>query len=394
MPHGRSLAGLVVLAMVAGWRDAGAIPAFARRYKVSCSLCHHPIPKLTAFGEAFGGNGFRFAANEAPRDTIDTGDPLLSLIKDFPLAMRFDAYAQAYSKGRAATDFQTPYAIKILSGGPISKKLSYYFYTYLLERGEIAGVEDALIQVNDIGNQPFDLVVGQFQASDPMFKRETRLTFEDYAIYRARLGEVPVNLTYERGIAASADVLGFTVTGQVLNGNGIGEAESNRRFDNDPAKNFFLHLTRDLGSQIRIGAFGYTGRSESEGVKNRTRMVGVDWTVGGGTVEFNGQYLHRSDNRPFYALGEPAGSLDGGFGELIVRPKNSRWFGFGLYNLIRANGPILDVRLGTPGNLRRYESISAGVGWLERRNFRWSAEVTYDPTQESLRWTLGLVTAF
>jgi hypothetical protein len=381
-------------AALAGVTDANAIPAFARRYRVSCQLCHNPFPKLTPFGEAFAANGFRFAAGEEPRDTINTGDPLLSLMKDLPLAVRFDAYAQAYSKNRAATDFQTPYGIKVLSGGPISKNLSYYFYAFLLERGEVGGVEDAFVQVNDIGGKPVDLIVGQFQASDPMFKREIRLMFEDYAVYRATLGDVPVNLTYERGLVASADVAGFTLTGQVLNGNGIGGAESNRRFDNDPAKNFFLHVTRDLGSQLRVGAFGYAGRSESEGVKNKTRMVGVDWTVGGGTVELNGQYIHRNDSRPFYVIGDPRGSFDGGFAELVVRPPRSRWFGFGLYNLVRANRPILDVRLGTPGNLRKYQSISAGVGRLERRNFKVSTEATYDATQEMLRWTVGLVTAF
>ena len=141
--------------------------AFARKYKVSCALCHNPIPKLTAFGEQFAANGFRFASNEAPRDTINTGDPLLQLANQFPLAMRLEAYAQAYSGGRAATDFQTPYGLKILSSGTISQKLSYYFYTYLAERGEIGGVEDAFLQVNDIGGRPIDLVVGQFQVSDP-----------------------------------------------------------------------------------------------------------------------------------------------------------------------------------------------------------------------------------
>ena len=34
-------------------RDVEAIPAFARKYRVSCSLCHSTIPRLTAFGEEF-----------------------------------------------------------------------------------------------------------------------------------------------------------------------------------------------------------------------------------------------------------------------------------------------------------------------------------------------------
>jgi hypothetical protein len=385
---------LLAISLVGQHSDAAAIPAFARRYRVSCQLCHNPIPALTAFGEQFAANGFRFAAAEEPRDTVDTGDPLLSLIKDLPLAMRLDLYAQVYANGRAATDFQTPYGVKLLTGGPISKKLSYYFYTYLFERGEIGGVEDALVQLNDIGGKPVDLIAGQFQISDPMFKRELRLEFEDYAVYRARVGAVPLNLTYDRGLMAMADVAGFALTGEVVNGNGRGEAEPDRHFDNDAFKNFFLHLSRDLGSHLRLGAFGLLGRSEADEVKNRTGMFGFDGTVTAGAIELNGQYLRRTDTRPTFTADEAGSTIQGGFGEILIRPSGSRWHGFGLYNLVTSDRPILDVRLGTAPGLRRYESFSLGVGRLERRNFRWTAEATYHPEQDAVRWTLGVVTAF
>ena len=51
--------------------EGGAeIPAFARKYKFSCSVCHAPIPRLTEFGDVFAGNGFQIAVEEEPRDTI------------------------------------------------------------------------------------------------------------------------------------------------------------------------------------------------------------------------------------------------------------------------------------------------------------------------------------
>ncbi len=386
--------GLVTMAGLLMPEPAAAIPAFARKYKVSCSLCHNPMPKLTAFGEQFAANGFRFASTEAPRDTINTGDPLLQLANQFPLAMRLEAYAQAYSGGRAATDFQTPYGLKILSSGIISKKLSYYFYSFLAERGEIGGVEDAFLHVNDIGGKPVDVVVGQFQVSDPLFKRELRLEYEDYAVYRARLGDSPVDLTYDRGIVATADVAGFGMTGQLLNGNGAGGAGSNRRFDQDPFKSVFFHVSRDFGENLHLGTFGYTGKTESAGVNSRTEMVGVDATIGGKTFELNAQYLHRSETRPTFRANEPKASFDGGFAELIVRPPKSQWFGFGLYNLVSADRPLLNVRLGGPTGVRRYETLSAGFGRAEQRNFRWTFEATYDINLEKLRWGLGFVTAF
>jgi hypothetical protein len=373
--------------------SAHAIPGFARRYKVSCMLCHNPVPALNAFGEQFAANGFRLAPASLPGDTVATGDPLLTLVQEVGLAFRLDAYVKEYVDGNAVTDFETPYALKLLASAPLSKTISFYFYTFLFERGEIGGVEDALIIFNDIGGESADLSIGQFQVSDPLFKRELRLEYEDYAVYRARMGESPVDLTYDRGLLASVDVLGFGVTGQALNGNGRGPAQPNRRFDNDFGKNFALHLTRDLVPGVRLGAFGYFGRTTSESLRNETTMVGVDATVARGPLELNVQYLHRDDDRPTF--GAPQRSdLDGGFAELLVRPPGSRWHGFALYNLVSATDPLLSVRLGEAGPLERYETITGGVGYLLRRNFRLSGEGTYDVEQDDLRWALGFVSAF
>jgi hypothetical protein len=375
-------------------RDVGAIPAFARRYNVSCQLCHSPFPKLTAFGEDFAANGYRFSAKEDPKDTLSTGDNLLSLMKDVPLAIRLDMYAQGYANGRAATDFQTPYGLKLLSGGSVSRKISYYFYTFLVERGDLGGVEDAFVHFNDLGGVPVDLIAGQFQISDPIFKRELRLEFEDYAIYRARVGPVPVDLTYDRGIMAIADLAGFTVTGEILNGSGIGSAQANRRFDIDSDKNVLLHLTRDLGGSVRLGGFGYHGRSRGNGVSNRTTMLAVDGTVNVGIFELNGQFVHRRDDEPTFTAGEPEARTNGGFGELLVRPGNSRWYGYALYNLVSANRSLLDIREGGPSATSRHETVAGGLGYLVERNVRLSGELTYDVAEETGRVTLGLAAAF
>ncbi len=371
-----------------------AIPAFARRYKLSCATCHNPIPKLTAFGEGFAANGFRLSTGEDPADTVDVGDPLLALQRTLPLAVRLDAYAQAYANGKAAFDFQSPTIIKVLSSAPLSKSISYYFYALLYEAGEVAGVEDAFVYFNDVGGAPVDLMVGQFQVSDAMYKRELRLEVEDYAVYRTRVGDVPADLTYDRGIVASADAGGFTFTGQLVNGSGIGPAQPDGRYDVDRGKNVFLHATRDVVGGLRLGAFGYYGRATANGTRDVTRMAGVNGTFEAGPVELNAQYVHRRDDRPTFTPGEPQARINGGFAELIVRPAGSLWYGYGLYNLVKANRAVMDVGLGAPGPVRRYESLAGGVGHLIRRNLRVSTEVGYDFEQDLTRVSAGLVMAF
>lgn len=384
-----------LIALLLAPSPASAIPVFARRYRVSCQLCHNPVPALTAYGETFAGNGFRMSPNEAPRDTINTGDEELWLPSSLPLAVRLDAYAQAYSGGRAATDFQGPYTLKLLGSGAISRKLTWYMYALLLERGEYGGVEDAYVQVNDIGGKPVDVMVGQFQVSDPLFKREVRLMFEDYAAYRARIGEEPMNLTYDRGAMAIADVAGFTLTAMVTNGNGIGPADDARRFDNGAGKLVAFRASREVVPALRLGGFALSSRHTSEGFTNQATMFGADGTLGVGPLELNVQYLRREDDDPLFngaALGTV--TSEGGFAELLVRPAGSKWHFFGLYNLVTADQPLLDVRLGGAAGLERYESITGGLGYLARRNFKVTAEATRDLELKVTRWSAGFVTAF
>lgn len=381
------------VAVVVAPSPASAIPVFARRYRVSCQLCHNPVPSLTAFGEQFAANGFRMSPGESPRDTITTGDDELWLPRELPLAIRLDAYAQAYSGGNTVTDFQGPYTLKLLGSGAISQKLSWYVYALLLERGEYGGVEDAYVQVNDIGGKPVDLMVGQFQVSDPLFKRELRLMFEDYAVYRARIGDETMDLTYDRGVMAVADVAGFTLSATVTNGNGIGAAQGDRHFDNGAGKVFAFRASRDLVPALRIGGFALGSRHTSDGFTNRATMLGGDATLSQGALEMNLQYLRREDDDPMFAGGDVVVS-EGGFAELLYRPAASRWFAFGLYNLVTADAPLLNVRMGGPAGIERYESFSAGVGYNARRNFRVSTEVTRDVEQKATRWTAGFVTAF
>ena len=393
----RSLA-LSGLLLLVGSASADGIPAFARKYRVSCQLCHNPVPTLTEFGENFAANGFRFSAEEAPRDTIDTGDQLLQLLEVVPLAIRFDAYAQALTN-EFTSDFKTPYNLKILSGGALFKGVSYYFYFFLFERGDIGGIEDAFLYFNDIGGAPIDVQVGQFQVSDAMFKRELRLEFDDYAIYRARVGDAPQDLTYDRGISAMWDISKLTLTGTAVNGNGKGPESENRQLDNDSPKNFFAHLNWPVLSDLRLGAMGYWGRQdvlpegEESNVRNYLWMLGTDATISLGALELNAQYVHREDDNPVFTDGLVV-QTDGGFLEAIYRLPGGRWYLLSLYNYIYADQPLLDVGLGGPAEIQKYHTITGGAGWMWRRNLRGVLEGGWDIEQERTRWTVGLSLAF
>jgi hypothetical protein len=409
-------AAAVTLTVLADVAEAKNIPAFARKYRVSCSLCHAPAPRLNAFGETFAGNGFEFAPGEPGRDTIATGDPLLRLQRELPLAVRFDAYLRAQNDpapGQNSIDFQTPWVIKLLSGGQVANKVSYYMYFLLSERGEVAGLEDAYLQFTDVAGSGVSVIVGQFQVSDPLFKRELRLQYEDYQPYRVRVGMTAADLTYDRGaMALFSPWTGADMSVQLVAGRGLNTASGNRQYDPDDAKSTAFRLSQDVGP-VRLGAFAYRGFERENGVRNTITIWGPDATVPIGSVgEVNLQYLRRTDRDPYFGtcsvitpcadgVTVPFGTtVDAGFAEVILWPQGptGRIFLTGLFNLVDTERPVVSLRLTESGgqaiDVAQYRTASAGLHYLYRRNVRLMGEVGWDLEVEQARFILGSMVAF
>lgn len=391
----------------------GEIPAFARKYRVSCSLCHAPFPRLNDFGETFAGNGFELAPGEAPQDTVATGDPLLRLQEAVPLALRLDAFGQVLSETsgeQVGTDLQTPFGIKLLTGGQVADGISYYMYFYMSERGEVAGLEDAYLQFTDLLDSGIDVIAGQFQVSDPLFKRELRLEYADYQPYRLRVGDAAVDLTYDRGLMLLYSPYdGGDLVGGVVNGSGLDEGGPTRQIDTDSDKNVFLRYSHDFGV-LRLGAYGYYGQESFEGADNETWIFGPDATVPLGDVaELNLQYLRREDDNAFFApLGSPPTTqVDAAMAELIVYPNGpaSRLWLTGLFNWLEADDEVMSLRVGEqtgePGFFRRYREGALGATYVLRRNVRLLGEAAWVFDEDTplvttghARLTAGVVAAF
>jgi len=378
--------------------NSDAIPAFARKYQISCQVCHSPaMPRLKAFGDEFAGNGFRMTEYESPRHFIETGDDRLSLFRELPVAIRIDGYGTYNFADQEKTDIAAPFVMKILSGGEISDKLSYYFYFLFSERGEIAGLEDALLVYTDFLGTGINLTLGQFAVSDPLFKSELRYTLEPYKIYSAKPGTSTTDLKYDKGLVFDKGFsTGTTVVGQIVNGNGIGEADNGYLFDKDKYKNFMLRVNQEIGQFITIGFFGYTGREEINdviyaGFVSDIRMFGPDITF-----DFNerfmlsAQFVKRTDSRVFME-GFPSEMMEdvetmGAFAELIFSPRGdmSKWYLTSLINWVESDYDPLD-----------YASATLHAGYLLRRNMRVVGEFTQQFRGPDYgKVSFGVVTAF
>ena len=340
--------------------DIFAIPAFARKYNMTCKTCHSPFPKLKAYGDEFAGNGFQLKDQDAPRYYVETGDPELSLIRDLPLALRLEGYVTYNQSNTEKSDFTTPILFKLLTGGAITKDVSYYVY-YILENGEAGKLEDAWFMFNDVFKSELDLTIGQFQLCDPLFKRELRLTRDDYYIYKVRPGASNVDLTYDRGIMLTYGFeTGTDLALQIVNGSGIGEGFLDGNFDNDKYKNVMGRISQDVGEHLRIGAMGYYGNEEQNSPEgdfneiNELWMLGGDATISFDPLELNVQYVERQDGNPFFLTDggiyytNPPKDIKtrGAFAELIYLPNgdDSKWYAVGLFNWIESDFSELNYK--------------------------------------------------
>jgi hypothetical protein len=363
-----------------------AIPAFARKYDMSCQTCHSPAPKLKPYGEEFAGNGFQFPDKEPPRYYRETGDDQLLLMREMPLAIRVEGYGRWQPETNKRSDFQTPYLVKLLSGGQIARNISYYFYFFFGERGSVAGLEDAFIMFNNVFESELDVFVGQFQVSDPLFKRELRLTLEDYQVYRIAPGISNINLTYDRGMMFSYSLPTKTdLVVEILNGSGIGPADGQRNFDSDKYKNFFARASQDISDGIRIGGFAYYGKEELFAKVNSLWMAGPDISLSLEPIELNVQYVERRDDNPNFLATNKTVETRGSMAELIYSPNGDKsvWYGALLYNWAEI-----------PSQAYTYTSVTGHYSYLLARNMRLIGEYTYDIEKKGNKLTVGFIGAF
>jgi hypothetical protein len=124
---------------------ADGIPAFARRYRTSCSTCHAAAPKLNVLGEAFRLNGYRFPENDVllrKEQPVPLGeDPWRDLWPraiwpgeipgTAPIAIRLqsDVQIEHTQADGSRVDFRLPNEVYLLAGAALGDKIGAFLET-------------------------------------------------------------------------------------------------------------------------------------------------------------------------------------------------------------------------------------------------------------------------
>jgi len=164
---------------------AAAVPVFARKYGVNCTLCHSAYPRLNDFGTRFRMNGYQLPGKESEERTVlETPAPFAARISGgFDLVRQYGA-----ASPEDVTQFRLE-GLDLLSAGVLGRHLGYlavYVPPIPAARG-LAGQEGTLEMASAVfrhlGTSWLNLRVGRFEPAYVAFSAKRQLSASPYEIY-------------------------------------------------------------------------------------------------------------------------------------------------------------------------------------------------------------------
>jgi hypothetical protein len=249
---------------------ATAIPAFARKYGLRCSVCHTVWPELSAFGQRFKDNGYQLGN--------DRDSPIWQSNGYWPIAMRTTPQwhlettthqpvdAAPGEKTITQTGFDLS-GVDFLLLGTLYKNITFGLVPTLDADGT-TGLEAAFVRFDNLGNSPWaNLKVGKFELDNLLSeKRFTWLSANGGFLYAYHY--LPVGSANNFGMGDNQ--IGAEFSGHSINSYTryslslltTDDGEAGLPGGKSMDAMFTLSQAFAMGSGLgptRIGAFGYLG---------------------------------------------------------------------------------------------------------------------------------------
>lgn len=393
---------LFIAVAVLGPAAASAVPNFARKYELSCNVCHTRIPRLNSFGQRFQENGYQLPGTEDGGETKkkhfgSRRNPVSpDSVSNF-LSARFRADFQQVSlrQPTGATedpDFVVPNIINLFIAGTATKNISFFL------EGEFApgeGGDEGLtferttLLFSNLGprHQALNLKIGVFDPSayfafpthrqqmGPIFARAETEGFP------AEIDRIPIV-----PLAFSSKMFGLTRGPEMAGEEGFAILPFEPTLFNSPAELGMAIYGRPLGQNFFYQVGVVQDETASDLVETRYDthlMLRYDMPVGTHrAAQISGFYYNAPDAaRPALAPG----------GDVVFATEAVDWTRYGLgariqYKFFDIYGtavwdeidePLFDS---APLNLSSWETKGLGVSleadWLV--NESWLVGVRYD----------------
>jgi hypothetical protein len=409
----RKLRWIAVIILLAPALRAEAIPAFARKYGMSCTACHVAWPIFNQEGQNFRDNGYQFG--------LGKDDPVTVSPAYWPVAMRTTPAYQFTRQTNQPSDqgpitvqsggVPLPPGVDILTAGTIAKDISFLLVVSGFGPDGLASVESAWARLDNLlGSSWLNFKIGKFELDEPASAhRGVALTY-GYAVYGAHpqgslvpfdMGENQVGIEIDGHDARSATRYSLSFTS--LNGGEVGSGRESGNGWSSPMVYGHVQQAFETGSSVlpwvRVGVLGGVGwwptqfdsctaaggctgppadqiGGTGRDHKKITRAgAEVSWLMGNATTPlfFTVAYQHGTeaagladptavDPATGVNLSTVSNSFNGGFAELDWVPfaessyNSVPWLFFARYDAVRFQRGTGNVDGGTVG-ARRYLAL-------------------------------------
>jgi len=333
------LVGFVLLAsmgLVLGSSPAEALPAYARKHQVACSLCHSAWPLLNETGRTFKESGYRFDRNPDPK-ALELGEVALedrlAIALNLPISFRVQGRPFVKRSTDSRFDMQVVHEVEVEISDGTAGNISYYVnFESADDEGWSTELKDLVAgwhprkQANIVGGY------GPLTFADPYNTFASRRLTQDrpspnsagfQSGYRYR------DATQFGSFYGRAGRLFYSASVGTGAGDTVGADK----------KDYLVRAMYDLPSGISVGAFSLTGDKELT-----TPLRTQEYSRAGADVQIDrGPF---TANAVWYRANEEAAAT-------LIGQKNDAWY--------------VQVLYVTPTKLRivplfRYESVQSNAG--------------------------------
>ncbi len=318
--------------------EAGAIPAFARKYRTSCTTCHVAIPKRNAFGEAFRRNGYQIPGGDEryiKEEPVELGAqawkemwPDAIWPGAIPASVPFSAYVHqrfVYDKPNNDREFDAPHEFELLAGSTLGRNIGFFGEWVFYEKGQNSpGLKRFFIQFSNLFEsslgKALSLRVGRFEPGiADGYKDADRITMEhpitlDYRVtsaFRIRDAQSGIEI-------AGVPHRSFEYVVGVVNGQGVSVSDPNNNkdvyarlgfkfgglgLDGSGASDELKIADNFVDNSFMLGVYGYRGKSTLKAndvtFENDFDRLGLDLRFNHGSNYFLAGLVRGQDDNPF-----------------------------------------------------------------------------------------------
>lgn len=386
---------IAVVTVAAGGQRAGAIPAFARKYKLTCGRCHTMVPRLSSFGYAFQRAGYRLRNDDHKLTLSDA----LSLMAEYNIV-------QDNPSGGADANIGD---VEVQTGGPLTKHVSGRLIYELNPDDTGQGTADqAFVQYNSgIRGNFWSARVGQLPIVSGLRQAEMNgititgpMLYESVGPFFDETGAAAGNFSLgglERGVEVAYNTKAFVGRASWLNGINE-EGDTKVRLNFSQARDYVLQGEYLIGKHDDvISGFYYDGQTPlpSAGYTNRYRRAGLfashtrelrkgkSAAIPDLALEINGGVLRGTDR---VNAGGAAGNSTGYLGEVDLYLKHRSAL------VLRYDTAKLSDVAGSPLNLTT-KAYTLGAAHLLTDNVRIGAELRHqsNPNDDTISATMKIM---